>query len=341
MWSTWRSRWSRSVAEAPSTAQRYARFARYEARGASEVYEQWCEEISRDAKVLDLIDGLPRDKRQPNLVLAAARSRGAEAGTYSGFRAFLLQDWDGIRDVILRRSTQTNEPRRCAVLLPSLARIARDEGRPLALIEVGASAGLCLYPDRYAYRYDDGAVINGQGRDNWVLACRTTGNPPLPSSVPNIIHRSGVDLNPLDPADPADLAWLDALIWPGMDERRRLLGVAAEAAAHSPARIVRGDLNAEIAGLIEAAPAEAAVVVFHTAVLAYLPEGDREIFRDTIFSCLGVPGRPVHWLSNEGLGVVPGLSAPPGSADPGLFVLHHNGTPVARTGPHGQSLDWL
>ncbi|MCC3294032.1 DUF2332 domain-containing protein [Arthrobacter sp. zg-Y411] len=329
------------MADAPPTGQRYEQFARLEARGSSELYEQWAMEISRDTEVLELIDGLPRNKRQPNLVLSAARSRGADDGPYSAFRTFLKDHWSGIRDVILSRSTQTNEPRRCAVLLPVLAGIARSEGRPLALIEVGASAGLCLYPDRYAYRYDGGAVINGQGRRDLVLECRTTGNPPLPRAVPDIIHRTGVDLNPLDPGNPEDLAWLDALIWPGMEDRRRLLRAAAAEAARTPAEVVRGDLNDEVAGLIEAAPPEAAVVVFHTAVLAYLPEADREVFRDTMSGHLNVPGRPVHWLANEGQGVVPGFEAPSGEMAPGLFVLHHNGTPVARTGPHGQSLDWL
>ena len=333
------------MTDTPPTGQRYERFARFEARGSSEVYEQWGLEISADPEVLALIDSLPRDKRQPNLVLSAARSQGADAGPYSGFRAFLMEHWDAVRDVVLSRSTQTNEPRRCATLLPVLAGIARSEDRPLALIEAGASAGLCLYPDRYAYRYNDGyndgAVINGQERRDLVLDCRTTGNPPLPRSVPEIIHRTGVDLNPLDPADADDMAWLDALIWPGMEDRRRLLRAAAEVAARAPAHVVRGDLTTGVAALIEAAPPEAAVVVFHTAVLAYLPEADRETFRDTMAGYLDVPGRPVHWLSNEGQGVVPGFADPPGEAAPGLFVLHHNGRPVARTGPHGQSLHWL
>ncbi|MCC9204003.1 DUF2332 domain-containing protein [Arthrobacter sp. zg-Y769] len=320
-----------------STAQRYERFARFEAGGSSEVYEQWTAAISRDPEVLELIDGLPEDKRQPNLVLASARSCGAAAGPYPQFRSFLQERWEEIRPVILRRSTQTNEPRRCAVLLPLLAEIARTEERPLALIEVGASAGLCLYPDRYGYRYDDGDLINDPGRPDLVLDCITTGNPPLPRSCPEIISRAGVDLAPLDPADPRDLAWLDALIWPGMEDRRALLQAAAGAAAKSPARIIKGDLNAEIAGLIEAAPAEAAVVVFHTAVLAYVPKAGREAFRETMSGYTS--GRPVHWISNEGSGAIPGLAAPAG--DPGLFVLHHNGTAVARTGPHGQSLHWL
>ncbi len=47
------------------------------------------------------------------------------------------------------RSTQTSEPGRCATLLLLLARLPQ----PLALLEVGASAGLCLLPDRYGYDY--------------------------------------------------------------------------------------------------------------------------------------------------------------------------------------------
>ncbi|MDM7990212.1 DUF2332 domain-containing protein [Arthrobacter sp. zg-Y877] len=324
-----------------STADRYGRFARVEARGSSTVYEQWTEGISTDPEVLELIDRLPEHKRQPNLVLAAARSCGTGVGPYPQFRSFLKERWDEIRSVILRRSTQTNEPGRCAVLLPLLARIARTEGHPLALIEVGASAGLCLYPDHYGYRYDGGAVINDPGLADLVLDCVTTGNPPLPQACPEIIHRAGVDLSPLDPADPGDVDWLDALIWPGMEDRRVRLRAAAEAAAGSPARIVQGDLKAEIAGLIDAAPAEAAVVVFHTAVLAYVPKADREVFGDTVSAYLGVPGRPVHWLSNEGPGVMPGPEATEAGTEPGLFLLRHNGRAVARTGPHGQSLDWL
>ena len=54
-----------------------------------------------------------------------------------------------IREVMLSHTTQTNEPARCAVLLPLLAQLPQ----PLALLEVGASAGLCLLPDHYGYDY--------------------------------------------------------------------------------------------------------------------------------------------------------------------------------------------
>ena len=65
-------------------------------------------------------------------------------------------DWvvahpDEVLQVLRTRFTQTNEAARCALLLPALARIA--DGRPVALVELGASAGLCLLYDRYRYRY--------------------------------------------------------------------------------------------------------------------------------------------------------------------------------------------
>src|SRR4051812_3999588 len=49
------------------------------------------------------------------------------------------------------RHTQTNEVARCAALLPAFAAVF--DGRPLAQIEIGASAGLNGLWDRYAYDY--------------------------------------------------------------------------------------------------------------------------------------------------------------------------------------------
>jgi hypothetical protein len=56
-----------------------------------------------------------------------------------------------------------------AVLLPLLVSLPQ----PLALLEVGASAGLCLYPDVYAYRYGDASV----GAGDVVLGCALSGGP--------------------------------------------------------------------------------------------------------------------------------------------------------------------
>ena len=100
------------------TAARYERFAALEARGVSPLYEEWAAGVADDPDVLALIDGLPRPKRQPNLVFAAARLAGAPLGEYPQFREWLLEHWAAVEPVIQARMTQTNEAARCAVLLP-------------------------------------------------------------------------------------------------------------------------------------------------------------------------------------------------------------------------------
>ena len=139
--------------------------------------------------------------------------------------------------MMIARATQTNEPARCAALLPVLARL---DG-PLALVEVGASAGLCLYPDKYSYEYDGRQV---GARSPVHLASTTTGDMPLPDRLPHVVARVGIDLNPLDPADRDDRSWLRALVWPGplAEDRLRRLDAAAELAGREPARMLRGDL---------------------------------------------------------------------------------------------------
>lgn len=130
-------------------SRRYIRFAESEARGRSPSYADLGIRISGDREILGFLLTLPLAKRQPNLLLAAMRRR-FELMTESGrFWETLLANRGTVRELMLARSTQTNEPARCATLLPVLSLFPP----PLALIEVGASAGLCLLPDHYGYHY--------------------------------------------------------------------------------------------------------------------------------------------------------------------------------------------
>ena len=330
------------------TSARYRAFAEVEARGMSACYERWAAGVAVDPSLVTLIDQLPPSKRQPNLLFGAARLHGAAIGEYAPFAAWLREHWVDVAATCLTHATQTNEPGRCAVLLPALAALAG----PLAIIEVGASAGLCLHPDRYSYRYrfgdgdddDDDDSVSGErmlhpadGPSAVVLDCRVSGPAPLPERMPEIVWRAGIDLGPLDVRSDADVAWLEALIWPEHDDRRARLRAAVAVARQHPVEIVRGDLNDEIEALVARAPAGATVVVFHTAVLAYLNEADRLRFAAQMMRS------PVRWLSNEGQSVVPGvmerLSATP--AESSAFVLALDGEPIALTQPHGRSLRWL
>ena len=168
--------------------------------------------------------------------------------------------------VMHARRTQTNEASaRCATLLPLLAMLPG----PLALIEVGASAGLTLLPDRYSYDYA-GHYVQGTDPDAPVIACEPRGPVPLPDRVPEVTWRAGLDLNPLDVTSDDEMHWLECLIWPGEGGRLARLRAAIAIARRHPPRVFRGDLLTDLPALARQAPGNATLVVFHSAVLAYV-----------------------------------------------------------------------
>ena len=313
------------------TAQRYARMAEHVA-SVSPSYELLCLGVASDADVVALLDTLPLPKRQPNLLLGAVRWHGGPADSYSSFRAFVLSEWPVLAATMLAKRTQTNEPRRLATLLPALGQLG---DQPLALLEVGASAGLCLYPDRYAYRYDSDPVL---GDSTLVLGCATEGPVPLPAALPTVAWRGGLDLNPLDVATDEDVRWLEALIWPEETERFGVLREATALARRDPAQIVSGDLTSDLVGLAARVPRDALLVVFHSAVLAYVDEDGRTAFRAQLAEIAA--SRPIVWLANEVPGIVVAREQVP-EFGPDEFVLSRDGDPLALTESHGTRVRWL
>lgn len=312
-------------------ASRYRRFAADEAEGVSPHYERLAREIADSAAILRFLNDLPAPKRQPNLLLGAATLIAGRPPDIALLTRMVARRADALRATMLARTTQTNEPARCAVLLPLLAALPQ----PLALIEVGASAGLCLLPDRYGYDWGR-ARLASPGPDAPVFSCAVTGPAPLPTALPRVVWRAGLDLNPLDVASEADTAWLDALIWPEQEDRRRNLRAALAVARADPPRVVRGDLLRDLEALMAQAPAEATLVVFHTAVLAYVNGvAARLSFVDTVRRSRAV------WISNEVPAVFHDIALRASTAPRGRFLLAMDGVPKAWTGPHGQSLEWI
>src|SRR5215469_1241507 len=133
----------------------YADFADQEAATRSPLYAEICRGVAGDMALLVKLADLPPEKQQPNLLLAAVKYLFGTARDWPQFRERAAAHWDAVLVVIMARRTQTNEPARCATLLPLLALLPQ----PMALLEVGASAGLCLLPDKYAYDFG-GQVIN-------------------------------------------------------------------------------------------------------------------------------------------------------------------------------------
>jgi hypothetical protein len=321
-------------------ARRYRLFAAREAWGNSAVFDGWARGVAGDSRILARLDLLPYDKQQPNLVFAASRLAGCPIADFATWRDWLLANWEVVRAVIETHSTQTNEAARCGAFLPLLGEI---DG-PIALLEVGASAGLCLYPDRYSYRYAAGRraidLDPADGPSGVVIPVEVAGDAPLPAELPEVVWRGGIDLHPIDVRDAEELAWLETLVWPEHDARRERLRAAAAVAASDPPHLRRGDLVELLESTAEQAhrdAPDATLVIFHSVVLSYLTPAACAAFVERVGSVDAV------WLSAEATGVLPDVTArlPHGTESVGRLILARDGQPVALAGPHGGTLEWL
>ncbi len=313
-------------------AARFLRFAEREADGSSPLYAALARGAASDPCTLAFLGALPEDKQQPNLLFAALRLVCGTPSDWRQARAALETQAAPIRAVMLTRRTQTNEPARCAMLLPVLARLPQ----PLALIEVGASAGLCLLPDRYGYAYGAHRIPPPLSEAP-IFHARASAATPLPAALPRVAWRAGLDLSPIDLRDQAHRAWLETLVWPEHSERLQGLRAAMRIAQSDPPPVHRGDLLTDLGALAGTAPGDATLVVFHTAVLAYIADpAARGRFAAAVRDLGAV------WISNESPGVFPAIAARlrrPGPS--GAFLLAVDGMPVAWTQPHGAWIEWL
>lgn len=323
------------IRQANRIASRYLRFADEEARHRSPLYEALARGVAGDPGMIEFLSALPPDKQQPNLLLGAVRHLFGTPTGWSSFRAKLLADPDAVRAFMLTHSTQTNEPARCATLLPLLATLPQ----PLALLEVGASAGLCLLPDFYGYDFGRKSIRpRAPTADFPVFPCSVNQATPLPEAMPDVIWRAGLDRDPMDVSDQSQTAWLESLVWPEQTERLSRLRTAMKIAAETRPRVRKGNLlGGDLESLCCEAPKDATLVVFHTAVLAYVADrADREAFAAQVVPLCH------YWISNENPRVFPDIAGRTKSTgQPGCFLLSLNGTPVAWTESHGASIDWI
>lgn len=316
-------------ADTEDVTERYARFAERETSTHSQVMQAWATGVAQDAEIAEMIETLPSRERQPNLIFAAARladpdlvdphQAEAREREYELFRESLLAHWGQITEITARRHTQTNEAGRLAVVMPVLHQIAAETGRELALIEVGASAGLALHPGWWRYRYvrRDSVVISEFGptdRPSITVVVKNhfdnpdpTEVPPVvvPPALPPIMWRLGIDTNPLNPANDQDAEWLRTLVWPGQTHRLERLSAAIEAARQDPVLLLRHDITDPEAldEVLRLVPRDYLPVVFHGAVLAYLSAADRAAFAADMLR--RVKAGELRWVSNEGQFVIP------------------------------------
>jgi len=247
------------------------------------------------------------------------------------------------------RSTQTNEVGRCTALLPAVAGIAAEAGRPVGLVDVGTSAGLNLLLDRYEYHYEPGGDVGGPSAVR--LSAKVHGRPlPVPTAMPPISSRLGLDLQPVDVTDPLAARWLLACQWPDQIERLERARAALTAAAQDPPRLVQGDAVADLPAAIATVAADAIPVAMSSWVMAYLPAVRQRAFVEQLDQ-IGAE-RDVSLVFAEAPIEVPGLPMPDGDDSVGgehVTALvradwragQRTVTRLANLYPHGTWIEWL
>jgi hypothetical protein len=319
--------------------QRYRQFADRECKGYSATYYELALAVSEDDDVAGFIAGMP--VIQPNLFFASIQFlTGPDhmPRTGSALRAIVQRRGREIAAVMRSHQTQTNEVGRCAVLLPALP------SGPLALIEVGASAGLCLLLDHFHYEF--GSTSIGVASSPVHLRCRVAGPVPVPSALPQIVWRRGLDASPINVHDDDAIRWLMACVWSDHPERRRRLEGAIELARVHRPPVSAGDLVDDLPAVLTEAPHDAQLVVFHSAVLSYVSPDRRHAFADILADVS--KRRDIVWLSNEAHGIVPEVTALAPSPSTVQFLLGRarftNGRRrdelLALAHPHGADLAW-
>ncbi len=315
--------------------ERYARFAEKEAPGRSALYAEWAAGVAGDGPVQDVLARIPENRRQPPLVFAVTRLLGAALDGYPVWRDFVLRNADAVVAECSARSLQTNEPLRLAALLPVLSEI---DG-PIALLEIGASAGLCLYPDRYSYRFtgSDGEVRVAldpiDGVSPVVLASRVDGE--LPElRLPEIVWRAGIDLAPLDARDTDDRRWLQGLVWPGETGREQRITAALDIAASDPPTLVAGDALERLDALVARAPVGATLVITTPGVLVHIPRAARSALVARIREL------PARWVTIDPPGLLDVWEPPIDVEEWPGFAVALDGRVRAAADPLGAWWEW-
>jgi hypothetical protein len=141
--------------------------------------------------------------------------------------------------------------------------------------------------------------------------------------------------------------WLLACVWSDHADRRQRLKAAIHLARPDPPPVLSGDMVDDLPILLAGAPLDARLVVFHSAVLAYVSQDRRQAFADVLAETSR--GREVVWISNEGPGVVARLAARAPTVPELRFLV---GRTTFRRGvakdellalahPHGLEMTWL
>jgi hypothetical protein len=220
----------------------------------------------------------------------------------SAYREFCLEHRERLLELTVRHRYQMNEVGRCAGIVPALP--PRDsDGRDVVLVDVGTGAGLALHLDRYRYRFrgahGEVTTIGDPGSEVGIdTEVRGPLAPPLASTLPRIVDRVGIDVEPLDVGEPAVRDWLAACIPQEIGAVTRFHR-AVEVAVAGAARMVRGDAGDVLPDVLSAIPEGTLVCLLDTYVNVFFEPDERARFRRLVDQAGA--RRDLDWISIDPL----------------------------------------
>lgn len=244
--------------------------------------------------------------------------------------AFL--DFEGEVQRGLNLPPQTNEVRRSAILIAASNSIADHFGLPIILSELGASAGLNLFCNRFSLSL---AGAHFGDPTSQVRLSPDWSGPRPPDIQPHVIGRAGCDLNPLDPAK--DSIRLRSYIWPDQPERLRNTQAAIKIARRNPASIAREPADSWLKTRLANRFEGAVHMVYHTVAWQYFDAETRKSCTRALehAGASATWDAPIAWF---------GMEATP-SNDPGAeltLTLWPDGKShsLGRADFHGRWINW-
>lgn len=229
----------------------------------------------------------------------------------------------------LERAPQTNEIRRSALLIAVAHLLTAHFRLPLRLSELGASAGLNLWFDRYALHAGGQAF----GAADPVLHLTPEWRGALPPSQPfTVVNRAGVDLAPLRAGVAADELRLLSCLWPDQPER---LARTRAALTLPPPPLAAGDASEWLAARLAQPWPGQMHLVYHTIAWQYFPAETQARGAALLAEAGQCSTAPLARFGME-----PDDSGLPGAA----LTLHlwpggHH-IPLGRAGFHGEWVEW-
>lgn len=278
--------------------------ARLEAAAAAFTAPAWATPIlawrghpKADALPLRLAGALHRAMREGDAELAAAYAAGRIDGTLLDAA---LNRHAGLLQLYLQSPPQTNDPQRSAVLLGGFLQIAQAfPGLPLQTCEIGASAGLNLSWDAYAYdfeswRHGNPATAPLSLRSRWA-------GPRPPATLPQVIARAGCDVAPLAADDTTDRQRLLSYIWADQPERLARVTQALDHAARTGIQVTRAHAADFIAAHLQTRRPDAIFVLYHSIVWQYVAAEEQQRITALLqgAGAQATAAAPLAWLRLE------------------------------------------